>query len=78
MNKQHALIILGLSFLVSHAIILYAIFLEAYFNDFIAVLEINVFGEAYLEFIFMPCSLVLGFYAVYEVVKKLRKEKRTT
>jgi len=69
-------IIIGLAILISHAFILYAIFLEAYFNDFVAVFEINVFGEALLEFILMPITLILGFYAVYQVTGMLRMQRK--
>lgn len=72
------IIIVGLAFLVSHALILYAIFLEAYFNNFVAVFEINVFGEALPEFIFMPLTLAIGFYAVLQVSKMLRLQRKAS
>lgn len=74
-KKQRILIITGLAVLLFHSFVLYAIFLEAFANNFIAVFEINVYGEAYPEFIYMPVSLVLGAYAVLKTVKILRRER---
>lgn len=72
---QTYLIIIGLAFLISNSIVLYLIFLEAYFNDFIAVFEINRLGEAYPEFVLMPITLILGFYASHLIVKDLRDRR---
>jgi len=76
MNKKHILIITGLAILLSHAFILYWIFLEAFFNpNYIGILEINRLNEANLEFIFMPISLLLGLYAVKETVNILKAKE---
>ena len=77
MNKKHILIITGLAILLSHAFILYWIFLEAFFNpNYIGILEINRYNEANLEFIFMPISILLGIYATKETLKILRRQKQ--
>jgi len=74
-KKQTYIIIIGLALLLANSFVLYAIFLEAYFNNFIAVFEINVLGEAYIEFVFMPINILLGLYTVWLVVKDLRNRK---
>ena len=75
-NKRNLMIIIGLAFLLSPAVILYAIFIESFFNDFKAVLEINVYGEAYVEFVFMPITILVGIWAVLQVIKKLKQETK--
>lgn len=74
-KKQTYAIIIGLALMISNSFVLYAIFLEAYFNDFVAIFEINRFGEAPFEFVFMPCNILLGLYAISLVVKDLRDRK---
>jgi len=78
MSKTKKLItIIGLGCLLSHTLILYIIFLEAYFmNDFKAVLEINRFGEANIEFIIMPITVILGFYTVRQVMNAYRRDRK--
>ena len=74
-KKQTYAIIIGLALMISNSFVLYAIFLEAYFSDYIAIFEINRFGEAPFEFVFMPCNILLGLYAISLVVKDLRDRK---
>jgi len=77
-KKQTWLIIIGLALMISNSFVLYAIFLEAYFNDFVAIFEINRFGEAPFEFVFMPINILLGFNAIWFIVKDLRDRKHET
>ena len=77
-KKQSWIIIIGLALMISHSFVLYSIFLEAYFNGFIAVFEINRFGETPFEFVFMPASILLGLYAIKLIVKDLRDRKYET
>lgn len=74
-KRQTILIIIGLALLISNSFVLYAIFLEAYFNNFIAVFEINKLGEAHVEFVFMPINLILGIYAIKLIISDLRDKK---
>ena len=74
-KKQTWIIIIGLGLLLSNSFVLYAIFLEAYFNDFVAIFEINRFGEAPFEFVFMPVNMLLGLNAIWFIVKDLRDRK---
>ena len=76
-NLKKLLTVIGLGCLLSHSIILYIIFLEAYFmNDFKAVLEINRFGEANIEFVIMPVTVILGFYTVRQVMNAYKRDKK--
>lgn len=74
-KKQTWLIIIGLALMMANSFVLYAIFLEAYFNDFVAIFEINIYGEAPFEFVFMPASILLSLYAIILVVKDLRSRR---
>jgi len=74
-KKQTYAIIIGLALMISNSFVLYAIFLEAYFNDFVAIFEINRFGEAPFEFVFMPVNMLLGLNAIWFIVKDLRDRK---
>ena len=74
-KKQTWIIIIGLALMIANSFVLYAIFLEAYFSDYIAIFEINRFGEAPFEFVFMPCNILLGLYAITLVVKDLRSRR---
>jgi len=74
-NQTYAILI-GLAVMLSNTIVLYLVFLEAFFDpNFIGVLEINRYGEAPIEFIFMPCSLLLGLYTVRLIGKDLKDRK---
>jgi len=75
-KQQTFIILIGLGLMISNSFVLYAIFLEAYFNNYIAIFEINRFGEAPFEFVFMPCNILLGLYAIWFIVKDLRDRKR--
>ena len=74
-KKQTWLIIIGLALMIANSFVLYAIFLEAYFNNYVAIFEINRLGEAPFEFVFMPCNILLGLYAINLVVKDLRSRR---
>ncbi|MBN2603947.1 MAG: hypothetical protein JXA91_07450 [Candidatus Thermoplasmatota archaeon] len=64
--------ILGLGFLVANSIVLYITFLWAYFfNDFVFSASINKFGEAHVEFIILPLTIIIGTYASYKMLKSI-------
>ena len=61
--------ILGVGVLFSHSIVLYTTFLTAYFNGHRVMVYVNRSGEANIEFIIMPITLVLGLWALYCMYK---------
>jgi len=69
---------IGLACLIANTIILLITFLWAYFyNDFVFSARINDFGEAHLELIFLPITLVLGLYASINFFKKQPTKTKT-
>ena len=74
-KQQTYIILIGLALMLSYSFVLYAIFLEAYFNNYVAIFEINIYGEALFEFVFMPAGIILGLYALHLVVKDLRSRR---
>lgn len=73
-NRKQALIIgVGIGSLLANSIVLYITFLFAYFsNDYVFSININKYGEAYLEFIIIPTFLVFGIYAVVTLFKQIK------
>jgi len=70
--------IIGLACIVSNSVVLYIAFLWAYFyNNYIFIATINDFGEANLEFIILPASIVLGVYAMSNFFKYIQSESKT-
>ena len=67
---------IGISSLVANSVILYITFLFAYFsNNYVFSININNYGEAYIELIIIPVSLLLGIYAVVNLFKQIKPEK---
>jgi len=65
---------IGLGCLVSNSIVLYITFLWAYFfNGYVFATQINAFGEAHVEFILLPISIILGFYASFSLFNQMLK-----
>jgi len=61
--------------LIANSIVLYITFLFAYFsNNYVFSININSYGEAYLEFIVLPISLVVGLYSVVNLFKQIKPE----
>jgi len=66
---------IGLTCLISNSIVLYVSFLWAYFsNDFVFSFRINDFGEAHIEFILLPLTIVLGFYSFIVLFKNITRK----
>jgi len=74
-RKQTWLIIIGLGLMIANSFVLYAIFLEAYFSNYIAIFEINRFGEAPFEFVFMLANILLGLYTIKLIITDLKDRK---
>lgn len=55
-------IILGLATLIGNSIVLYIVFLSAYFNGYTTRVFVNNYGEANMEFILFPVAIIAGFY----------------
>jgi len=69
---------IGLGCLVSNSIVLYATFLWAYFfNGYVFAAQINAFGEAHIEFIMLPISIILGLYASFSLFKQMLKSTQS-
>lgn len=56
--------LIGITALIMNSIVLYITFLYAYFNNGSIVVYINNVGEASIELIFIPITIVLGLYAL--------------
>ena len=63
---------IGITCLFANSLVLYISFLWAYFsNDYVFSARINDFGEAHLEFILLPITIILGLYAIISLAKLL-------
>jgi len=68
---------IGLCCLIANNIVLLISFLWAYFfNDYIFIANINKFGEAHLELIILPVSLLLGIYAIFGILNQLKENRK--
>jgi len=65
---------IGLGSLVANSFVLYITFLWAYFfNDYVFSIRINALGEAHIEFVLLPISIILGLYASFVLFKQMLK-----
>jgi len=72
-RRQILLIAFGIASLIANSIVLYITFLLAYFsNGYVFSVNINTYGEAHLEFIIIPLSLVIGIYSVFSLFKQIK------
>jgi len=66
---------IGITCLIANSIVLYISFLWAYFsNNYIFSARINDLGEAHLEFILLPLSIILGLYAAINLFRYMPKK----
>jgi hypothetical protein len=72
-NIKRLLQILGVGCLLSHSVVLYIMFLKAWFNDYRTLINVNVIGEAGVEFVVIPFTIMLGVYGLYGLVRNLGK-----
>jgi len=67
------IIAFGVGSLIANSVVLYATFLFAYLSNSGAVtISVNNFGEAPIEFLLIPISLVLGIYAIFSLFKSFK------
>jgi hypothetical protein len=74
------IIAIGIACLISNSIVLFYTFFIAYLNDYKVLIHINNFGEAHLEFFFIPISIVLGIYSVFSLYTynlKMKNQNKT-
>ena len=58
----------------ANSVVLYVTFLWAYFfNGYVFSTQINAFGEAHIEFVILPVSIILGLYASFGLFKQMLK-----
>jgi len=71
-QRRYLYKLLGSFFTMGMTIIMYALFLLAFFgNDgYRHCIDINSYNEAYLEFIIIPIFLFFGFYSIYVLLKE--------
>ena len=72
-SLKHFLVLTGVSLLFCNSIILFITFLYALFNNNQVTITINTFNESVVELIIIPATLLLGFYALYQIFKELPK-----
>jgi len=69
---------MGIACLVANSVILYITFLWAYlFNDYTLSVSINSIGEAHIEFILLPTTIILGLYSIKKLIVYLPKKSNT-
>jgi len=61
---KNIIISIGIACLISNSVVLFYTFFIAYLNNYQVLVNINNFGEAHFEFIFIPISIVLGIYSI--------------
>ena len=62
----------GIACLVANSIVLYGTFLWAYFsNNYVFAVNINAIGEAHIEFILLPTTIILGSYAAVTLFRHM-------
>jgi hypothetical protein len=80
-NRRTKLVLysIGLACLLANSIVLYLTFLYAYFgNNYQFSADINMFGEAHLEFVLLPLSLGLGIYAIHGFLTMIVSKRQIT
>jgi len=75
MRRSQTIIMgIGVASLISHSIVLFITFLLAYFQGYKIIIDINRFGEAHLELIIIPVTIIIGIYSVYILFKSVLKK----
>jgi hypothetical protein len=72
---KNIIIVIGIACLISNSFILFYTFFIAYLNNYQVLIHINNFGEAHIEFIFIPISIILGIYSIVTLYTLNLKEK---
>jgi len=71
-------ITIGIACLVSNSIVLFYTFFIAYLNEYKITININNFGEANIEIILIPLSIILGLYSIITFFRLIPKIKKQT
>ena len=73
--KKWRILWFGLSgaILISQSVILYAMFLYAYFRGGIAEISVNSLGEASFEFWFLPACIIFSALGIWQYFKETIK-----
>ena len=66
------LMLFGISTMLGYSIVLYLTFLYAYFNGYKAMLNVNAFYEAHIEFICIPLTIIICIWSFKEFIKTLQ------
>lgn len=78
-QKKLLISVIGVAALIANSIVLYITFLWTYFaNDYTFTAKINTIGEAHIEFILLPISIILGIYGVKNLFSKIPRENMKT
>lgn len=64
LSPKKILSLIGIIVLLANSVTLYITFLFAYFNNGKIMVHINNYGEANLELILIPVTIILGIYAL--------------
>jgi len=72
---EQTMIVTGLLFLFGHSLSLYVFFLQAFFNNNKTLLHINLYGEAWIEFIVIPVTMCFGIWSIIQVARIMKREK---
>ena len=62
---------LGVGVLFAYSITLYSTFLMAYFHNYRILVAVNKFGEANIEFIIIPITLIWGLWALIGIFREI-------
>lgn len=78
MNKKIKLILIvvGISGLIGNTVSLYITWMKAFFSGGKVVVAINNWNEMWLEFFMLPILMVIGFWAIYQLVFKVKLVRR--
>jgi len=70
MNKlKKYFLVVGLLLGTFYTGLMYYTFLVAYFNNGIAIVDINYYGEANFEFVLVPILILINLYATHYFIK---------
>jgi hypothetical protein len=69
-NIKKVIGIMGLGMLFTHSMVMFMTFLRAYFNGGKTLITVNSVGEANIEFILIPVSLIMGLYGIVLFVRE--------
>jgi hypothetical protein len=73
MNKIKILLYgIGFGTLAANSIVLYITWLVAFFRGGTVVISINSYNEMWVEFFFIPITLIIAFWVLFKVIKDVK------